>query len=137
MLSSTADVETNPPTSGRTQPLNEARVELLRLVAYLHLRYGNPGSALAYLRIISRILPGDPTVSRSLALAALRSNHPEDAIEAAETALAMKDTEEGLGASHLLIGLSRMRRGEREAASTACEAYLSGKTSGYIPQQAA
>jgi hypothetical protein len=130
-------VETDPSSSGRTQPLNEARVELLRLVAYLHLRYGNPGSALAYLRVISRILPGDPSVSRSLALAALRSDHPEDAIAAAETALAMNDTEEGLGASHLLVGLSRMRHGESDAASAACEAYLSGKTSGYIPQETA
>jgi hypothetical protein len=132
-----ADVETDSPSPARTQPLNEARVELLRLVAYLHLRYGNPASALAYLRVISKILPAEPSVSRSLALAALRSGNPKNAIQAAETAIAMSDTEEGMETSHLLLVLSRMRCGEREAASTACETYLSGKNSGYIPQQAA
>lgn len=107
--------------------LNEPRMELLRLVAYLHVRYGNPRSALSYLRVLARMNPLDPGGKRSLALACLRCGDPEGAALAAAEAESMEDTDRGHSASRLLLGLSRMRQGLHEEARKACDGFLEGR----------
>jgi len=107
--------------------LDETGMELLRLVAYLHVRYGNPRSALSYLRVLARIMPGDPGARRSLALACLRCGDPEGAARAAGEAEPMADTDRGRAATRLLLGLSRMRLGQHEGAREACDGYLEGR----------
>lgn len=102
-------------------------MEFMKLVAYLHVRYGNPRSALSYLRVLARLSPLDPGIRRSLALAFLRSGDACEAARAAADAETMEDSPRGLAATRLLLGLSRMRLGEHEGAREACDGFLQGR----------
>jgi len=121
-------VNQSGPTSPAASVLDETGMEFLKLVAYLHVRFGNPRSALSYLRVLARLSPLDPGIRRSLALAFLRCGDAGAAARAATEAETMVDTPRGLSATRLLLGLSRMRLGEHEGAREACDGFLQGRT---------
>jgi tetratricopeptide (TPR) repeat protein len=107
-----------------TPPLQISQIELLELVAYLHLRYGDPARALSYLKLLERLLPENPRIMRSLAIAHLRTANPDEASSHASKALSLEDSDRGKTASQLVMGLaSTALAGETQSSSEACDEF--------------
>jgi Tfp pilus assembly protein PilF len=117
----------NPQKHSESNRMDDAGMELLRLLAYLHVRYGNPRSALAYLKVIDRMDPLNPKTLRSLALSYLRSGDPEMAAKAATDAASLDDSPAGHAASQLLMAHSKMHLGQVDQAQKACENFIEGR----------
>lgn len=103
--------------------LDETESELLSLVAYLHLRYGDPEKATAYLNVLSRMRPDDPVINRSLAILRMRVGDPVGAAEAAERSLTEGADDRGQAASHLLLGIARSLAGDSGRSSESFETF--------------
>ena len=105
-------------------PLQLPQIELLDLVAYLHLRYGDPARALSYLKLLERLLPDNPRIMRSLAIAHLRTANPGEAEAHASRALSLDDSAWGRTASQFVFGLvSSTLNGNTSGSSEACEEF--------------
>ena len=104
-------------------PLEIPQIELLELVAYLHLRYGDPSRALAYLKLLKGLLPSSPRIMRSLAIAQLRMNHPEQAEISATQAIALDDSDRGRAASQFVLGVASTSSNHPDSSSNACEEF--------------
>ena len=112
------DTNANPP-------LQIPQIELLELVAYLHLRYGDPVRALSYLKLLERLLPSNPRIMRSLAMAHLRTSNPKEAASKANHALSLEDSDQGKTATNLVLGLATTAlNGKTPSSSDACEEFL-------------
>jgi hypothetical protein len=107
-------------------PLQIPQIELLELVAYLHLRYGDPSRAQSYLDLLSRLLPANPRIMRSLAIAHLRMSHPDKAMDMAIRAASMEDSDQGRTASQFVLGIASSGRGIEDSAP--CEEFLRMKS---------
>jgi len=105
-------------------PLQLPQIELLELIAYLHLRYGDPSRALSYLKLLERLLPGNPRITRSLAIALLRTAKAKEAEHHASRALSLDDSASGRAASQFVFGLvSSALTGNTSGSSDACEEF--------------
>lgn len=104
-------------------PLEFPQIELLELVAYLHLRYGDPARALSYLKLLIGLLPASARIRRSLAIAQLRLANPDQARESASQAIMLEDSEQGKAASHFVLGVASAASGLTDDAG-ACEEFL-------------
>jgi len=104
-------------------PLEIQQVELLELVAYLHLRYGDPSRALAYLKLLKGLLPSNPRIMRSLAIAHLRLDHPEMAEESATQAITLEDSVRGRAASQFVLGVASKASAHTDSSPGACEEF--------------
>ena len=110
------DTNANPP-------LQIPQIELLELVAYLHLRYGDPVRALSYLKLLERLLPSNPRIMRSLAIAHLRLDHPEQAEASASQAITLDDSDRGRAASQFVLGVALTASGHTDSSPAACEEF--------------
>ena len=105
-------------------PLQIPQIELLELVAYLHLRYGDPARAISYLKLLERLLPDNLRIMRSLAIAHLRTANPKEAESHASRALSLEDTARGRTASQFVLGLaSSALTGDTHGSSEACDEF--------------
>jgi hypothetical protein len=104
-------------------PLEIPQIELLELVAYLHLRYGDPSRALAYLNLLKGLLPSSARIMRSLAIAQLRMDHPQLAEESVSQAIALEDSDRGRAASQFVLGVASTASGHAGSTSGACEEF--------------
>jgi len=107
-----------------TPPLQIPQIELLDLIAYLHLRYGDPARSLSYLKLLERLLPDSPRIMRSLAIAHLRTSHADESASHATKALSMQDNDRGKTASQFVLGLaSAALSGDTSRPSDACDEF--------------
>lgn len=118
------------PIQAGAGSLVETETELLALIAYLHLRYGDHSKARAYLKVLARLRPEDPVIDRSLALLHLREGDAVRAEEAATRSLEKSGDDTGKAASHLMLGMarSRMNRTDLSEASFSEFRKLRGQT---------
>ena len=65
--------------------MTAAAKDLLHVLGYLYLRYGQHRRALALIQLAAAAAPDDPGVMKSLALALIMNNEADDALEVIRT----------------------------------------------------
>jgi predicted RNA polymerase sigma factor len=74
--------------------MDDSQKEFLEILVYLFLRYNKFDEAFALSLILAEYFPGDSLVNLSLAFAALKSNTPDTALHALESAEALPKSKE-------------------------------------------
>jgi uncharacterized protein (DUF58 family) len=104
-------------------PLDIPQIELLELVSYLHLRYGDPARALAYLKLLKSLLPSSPRVMRSQAIAHLRLDQPALSESYAGEAIGLDNSDRGRAASQFILGVASSNSAHPDTAAVACQEF--------------
>lgn len=111
----------DPQAAGSTAPPPDVRMEFMDLLGYIYLQHGLPDKAAVLLTARDLLQPGDPATLLRLAVAQVRSDKPNKALETLER-LAM------LGAMdahfHLVRAQALQMLGRTPEAQTAMRAHV-------------
>lgn len=108
--------------SSKAAPVNDARIEFMDLLGYIYLQHGLPDKAAVLLAARNVLQPGNAQTLLTLAVAQVRSEKPNKALETLEQ-LAMQG---GMDAYfHLVRAQALQMSGRTEEASTAMRAHIS------------
>ncbi len=97
---------------------------LLDLLSYFYMTYGKPERACSYLRLLTKLMPGDHRLLRSLARSEMESGNAEVAREILERHLTMTMTSEERAATLLLLSRVFLRLEQLENSSQAIAQFL-------------
>lgn len=114
--------------------LSGIQADVLRLIGFLQLQYGNPSDAVVMFDALRALFPSDRNLSLSLALASLRSGDPQSALEVLDDAMPIALAGQQIAASarhdalapchHLLRGQALAGQGRMAEAARAMRLFI-------------